>query len=133
MLAGATIGSSVPVIGTIIGAVVGLIAGIVTTAVVGAQSQAETDAINKLTEYVAENGDGIFAARTWQEFDKMLTEAKIDIKDKDLIKSLYANRDAVRELTLAEVARLEREEANFEAGFAAYNMNNSQYTGLEVG
>ena len=133
MLAGATIGSSVPVIGTIIGAVVGLIAGIVTTAVVGAESKAENEALNNLTKYVSKNGDGIFAAKDWETFDKMLTDAQLEIKDKELVKSLYANRDAVRELTLAEVARLEREEANFEAGFAAYNMNNAQYTGLEVG
>ena len=133
MLAGATIGSSVPVIGTIIGAVVGLIAGIVTTAVVGAESKAEDEALNNLTEYVAKNGDGIFAAKDWEAFDKMLADAQLEIKDKELVKSLYENRDAVRELTLAEVARLEREEANFEAGFAAYNMNNAQYTGLEVG
>jgi hypothetical protein len=63
----------------------------------------------------------------------MLKDANLEIDDKDLIKSLYANRDAVKELTLAEVARIKKEETQWEAGFSAYNMANQQYTDLEVG
>lgn len=135
--AGALIGSVIPVIGTAIGALIGgaigLIGGSITQAVVGAKSEAELDAFDKLTQYVEKNGNDIFAARSEKEFAKMLKDANLEIDDKDLIKSLYANRDAVKELTLAEVARLEKEEAQWEAGFSAYNMANQQYTDLEIG
>lgn len=133
MLAGATIGSTVPIVGTIIGAVVGLLAGVITTAVVGAESEKEDRTLDILTEFVEQNGDGVFAAKDIQEFKQMLSKTEIDINDDSLMQALYSNRDALRELTVAEVARLQKEEANWEAGFAAYNMSNSDYTGLEVG
>ena len=133
MLAGATIGSTIPIVGTIIGAVVGLLAGAITTAVVGAESAKEDRTLDILTEFVEQNGDGVFAAKDIQEFKQMLSKTEIDVNDDSLMQALYSNRDALRDLTVAEVARLQKEEANWEAGFAAYNMSNSDYTGLDVG
>ena len=133
MLAGAGAGSAAGPIGLIAGAVIGLIAGTVTTIITGAESAAEEAALNNISQYVSQNGDGLFAAQSWEEFDRMLSEAELEIEDKDLVKSLYANRDAVKELTSVEVARLQKEDANWEAGFVSYNMGNEQYANLSVG
>jgi hypothetical protein len=133
LLSGATIGSTVPIVGTIIGALVGLLAGAITTDIVGAESAKEDSTLDILTKFVEENGDGVFAAENIAEFKNMLSKTEIDVNDDSLMEALYSNRDALRDLTTAEVARLQREEANWEAGFAAYNMGNSDYTGLDVG
>jgi hypothetical protein len=131
--AGAVFGSSVPIWGTIIGAAVGLIVGGVTSVIHGVQSKAEDEAIDTVIQYTKKHGDGIFAAESWEDFDKMLADAELEIDDKDLVKSLYANRDAVKQLANAEVARAKKESAQWEAGFRAYNTNDEAYTNLEVG
>ena len=113
--AGALIGSAIPIIGTALGAVVGglvgVIGGAITTAVVGNETEAESDALEKLEKAYLEDDtilqkvkDGSMTDEEWK---------KIGIEDSSLIQSLEANG--------AEVAALVEEMA---ANTAAINTQN---------
>ena len=94
MLAGATIGSSVPIIGTIIGAAVGLIAGGITAAVTGNEQKKEKEAIEGLAK-LYENDKNIFAT---DESLRQALKEDLNIQDEDLIEELVKNRESTKEL-----------------------------------
>ena len=94
MLAGATIGSSVPIIGTIIGAAVGLIAGGITAAVTGNEQKKEQEAIEGLAK-LYENDKNIFAT---DESLRQALKEDLNIQDEDLIEELVKNRESTKEL-----------------------------------
>ena len=131
--AGAAFGSMVPIIGTIIGGSLGLIGGIIATSVMGAESKAEDEALDKIIQYVDQNGNDIFAAQNAEKFGQMLKDANLEIDDDKLVKSLYDNKKAVEELTKVEVQKIKKEENDFANAFHFYNMSNDEYANLEAG
>ena len=125
---GMMIGSSVPVIGTIIGGLVGLIVGGITgaiaTEVAGATAEAENQALDSiLKHYKKDENKGMFADD--KEFERVLRD-EIKVSE-DLIEGLVENREAIKELTDAELQRLAQERGQWGAAYSAYNINNADY------
>ena len=130
--AGATIGSIVPIIGPIIGAAVGIIGAGITTAIIGTETKAESEAIDKLIDYVEENGNSLFAESS-TDFTNILKN-DIKIEDEDLIKSLYDNKESLDQLTAVEIARAQKEVDDFELAFISAAMaGNAEFANLKLG
>ena len=120
-LSGALIGAGIGALGGPIGAAVGaaiggalgLITGVVGSSIAGAAAAEEQDALDRLAEVYAKEGNAKFA--TDEEFEKLLrTELKID--DEGLIRSLTENRDATLEL-VSEMANNKTESDNAHAQY----------------
>jgi gas vesicle protein len=130
-LIGSSLGPWGMIAGAAIGAIVGGVSALIATEAAGAQAEAEAAATNNVIQYVQKNGNDIFAAKDAKEFGEMLEKADLKIDDTDLIESLYANKEALQELTAVEVAKLNQEYADWQNAYAAYNMGNTAYTGAD--
>lgn len=94
-LLGATVGSSVPVVGTIIGAAVGLLSGIIWNTIEGQQTKLEEKVTEELTDIYQERGNEIFAD---DDTLRSILEDELKIDDEDLVNSLIANKDETKKL-----------------------------------
>lgn len=88
-------------VGAIVGAMVGGIAGAITDEAVGTASDPETEALNKIADYVELNGNSMFANAS--EMERILKE-ELKIDDTNLVNELVKNRKALSENTSQLIA-----------------------------
>ena len=105
------------------------IGGGIASGIAGRASGSERQALDDIAEYVRKNDNSIFASD--KEFENYLRNG-LELKDETLIKSLVENRDAVKQLTEAENARLAQERANKKVAYSQYNMGNDKYANAKV-
>lgn len=100
-LLGASIGSTVPVVGTIVGAAVGLLGGIIWNAVEGQQTELEKKATEGLVDIYEKRGNEIFSD---EGVLRKVLEEDLHIDDEALVNSLAQNVDETKKLveTLSE-------------------------------
>ena len=130
-MAGASLGPIGMIVGAAVGAIVGAVGAVIASESAGIQSKKEAVATDNVIEYVRRHGNDIFGAKNADEFGKMLKDVNLEIDDENLVKSLFENRDALQKLTEVELARLAKEDTEWAAAYAAYNMGNQQYQNAE--
>jgi hypothetical protein len=104
-------------LGTILGGGLGATIAHIVTESSGISSGIEVGTLDKITEYISQNGNALFASE--EAFKEVLyTDLKID--DDKLVNSLTKNMKAVEDLTKIERQRLVTERAEWDAAYSAY-------------
>lgn len=131
---GSTAGLAGMAIGALAGLIIGGIGALIATETTGVADETEGKAIDKLVEYVRKNGTDIFAAKTSEEFGQMLKDAKLEIKDQELVKALFDNSKSVddnteslKDFVIEEAARGKSADEQWKLAYGAFLTGNAIY------